>query len=53
MVSTISLILVVIPIYLVYSIVTELRRNITAAKRSGLPYVAARLLTPEYFASYV
>ncbi|KAM3075205.1 hypothetical protein ACMFMG_007345 [Clarireedia jacksonii] len=41
MLSIFTLFLIAIPIYLAYSNISSLRRNIAAAKRSGLPYVVA------------
>jgi hypothetical protein len=37
-----TLFLIAIPIYWAYSNISSLRRNIAAAKRSGLPYVVTR-----------
>lgn len=42
MVSALTLALVIIPVYWIYSNVSALLKNIEVAKRSGLPYVVAR-----------
>ncbi|CAD6444418.1 e6a8727b-b1bd-4078-91ff-bf9a30c9ee5d [Sclerotinia trifoliorum] len=39
MISLLTLLLTTLPIYLVYSSIVGLQKNITAARRSGLPYV--------------
>ncbi|RFU25289.1 hypothetical protein B7463_g11045, partial [Scytalidium lignicola] len=47
MVSMITAVLAAIPLYVIGSTILGLRRNITAAKRSGLPYI----ITPLYLYS--